>query len=153
MVLVGDGPSKSTLRTDAGRRGLTNVEFLDPVPKQDMPALLSRSNAGLMVLRDAPLFAFGVSPNKLFDYFGAQLPVVCNVPGEVAAMVATAGAGEQAVDTSSSALAAAIERLANTSCERRAEMGAAGRRWVHEEHNRTRLAARLDAALEPLLPK
>jgi hypothetical protein len=24
---------------------------------------------------------------------------------------------------------------------------------VHEEHNRTRLAARLDAALEPLLPK
>jgi glycosyltransferase involved in cell wall biosynthesis len=151
VLLVGDGPSKPELREDARRRGLTNVEFLDPVPKHEMPALLARSSAGLMVLRDAPLFAFGVSPNKLFDYFGAQLPVVCNVPGEVAAMVSAADAGEQAADSSAAALAAAIERLANTPRERRTEMGAAGRRWVNEEHNRTRLAARLDAALRPLL--
>src|SRR6185312_2441411 len=67
IVLVGDGPAKAGLQTRATREQLPNVEFRDPVPKAAMPDLLASAHAGLMVLRDAPLFAFGVSPNKLFD--------------------------------------------------------------------------------------
>src|SRR3712207_8450910 len=54
-------PPRSTLfpyTTLFRSRGLGNVEFRDPVPKRAMAELLAEADAGLMVLRDAPLFAF-----------------------------------------------------------------------------------------------
>ena len=149
--LVGDGPAKRGLRELADRLALTNVQFSDPVPKSEMPTVLGEAHAGLMVLKDTPLFAFGVSPNKLFDYMGASLPVVCNVPGEVEWMVREAGAGEQAEDASPKALAAAMTRLADRSAEERAEMGRAGRAWVSREHGRSILAERLDGILREVI--
>ena len=151
ILLVGDGPAKPALQARAAREQLHNVEFRDPVPKTAMPELLASCHAGLMVLRDAPLFAYGVSPNKLFDYLAAGLPVVCNVPGEVAAMLGSSGAGEQAADSTAGALAAAIRRLAARPPAARAAMGEAGRAWVGAEHGRAVLAQRLDAALRPLV--
>jgi glycosyltransferase involved in cell wall biosynthesis len=151
FLLVGDGPAKQGLMAEVARRGLTNVEFRDPVPKREVPSLLAQADAGLMVLREAPLFSFGVSPNKLFDYFGAGLPVVCNVPGDVAEMVATSGAGEQAPDASAATLAKAAERLYDRSPADRSRMGAAGRDWVGREHSRPLLAARLDGILREVV--
>ncbi len=153
FILVGDGPSKASLCADAEARNLENVRFLTPVPKREMPELLKQAGAGLMVLRDAPLFSYGVSPNKLFDYFGAGLPVVCNVPGDVERMVHAAGAGEQARDSSATALAEAIVRLAARSAEERRRMGSAAREWVAAEHGRAVLAERLDQVLRPLVTR
>jgi glycosyltransferase involved in cell wall biosynthesis len=153
FLLVGDGPAKAELVEDARRRGLTNVEFRDPVPKLKMPELLAEADAGLMVLRDTPLFAYGVSPNKLFDYFGASLPVVCNVPGEVAGMVQAAGGGEQAAPGSPEALAEAVLRLSQRGAAERAEMGRSARDWVTREHGRTVLAERLDRTLRELVER
>lgn len=149
--LVGDGPAKAGLQQQAERMRLDNVVFLDPVPKAEIPEVFARADAGLMVLRDTPLFAFGVSPNKLFDYMGASLPVVCNVPGEVETMVREAGAGEQAENSTPGALADAVERLAERSAEERAAMGRDGRAWVSREHGRTILAERLDGVLRELV--
>ncbi len=151
FLLVGDGPAKPSLLRRAAERGLANVEFRDPVPKAEIPALLAAAHAGLMVLRDAPLFAYGVSPNKLFDYLAAGLPVVCNVPGEVAAMLRESEAGEQAADASPQALAAAIRRLLQRPSEERERMGRAGRAWVAREHSRAALGERLHHALSGLL--
>ena len=153
IVLVGDGPVKADLVARAAREHLPNVTFRDPVPKTAMADLLATAHAGLMVLRDAPLFAFGVSPNKLFDYLAAGLPVVCNVPGEVAAMLHAAGAGEQAADSSPRALADAILRLAQQTPDALRTMGDGGRVWIGREHARPVLAQRLDAALRPLVAR
>ncbi len=150
FLLVGDGPAKGALIDQARAMGLENVEFLDPVAKARIPQLLASCDAGLMVLKDVPLFAFGVSPNKLFDYWGAGLPVVCNVPGEVAGWVRDAAGGVQAADATAVALAAAIRTLVAMSPERRTGLGMAGREWVRREHDRPVLAARLDAAVRPL---
>lgn len=150
FLLVGDGPAKAALVQRAHAERLSNVEFLDPVPKARIPQLLASCDAGLMVLKDVPLFAFGVSPNKLFDYWGAGLPVVCNVPGEVAGWVRDANGGVQTRDASAESLAEAIRTLVAMSPERRAATGAAGREWVRREHDRPVLAARLDAAVRPL---
>ena len=151
FLLVGDGPSKAALEARAAREQLSNVQFCDPIPKTAMPELLASAHAGLMVLRDAPLFAFGVSPNKLFDYLASGLPVVCNVPGDVAAMVRDAAAGEQATDASPRALANAILRLAQQTPAVLRAMGDEGRAWVGREHGRSVLAQRLDAALRALI--
>ena len=151
FILVGDGPAKAALEMRSRELGLTNVEFRDQLPKERMPELLAEADAGLMTLRDSPLFAFGVSPNKLFDYFAAGLPVVCNVPGEVAEMVRNAGAGEQAAGPSAQALADAIRRLAARSPEERRELGRAAREWVVRNHDRPMLAERLDHALRDVI--
>ena len=150
FLFVGDGPAKGALIQQAQADHLWNVEFLDPVPKARIPQLLASCDAGLMVLKDVPLFAFGVSPNKLFDYWGAGLPVVCNVPGEVAGWVRDAGGGVQAADATAESLVAAIRTLVTMSPERRGALGNAGREWVRREHDRPVLAARLDAAMRPL---
>jgi glycosyltransferase involved in cell wall biosynthesis len=153
FLLVGDGPAKASLQASAAARGLGNVEFRPPVPKSGMPALLSSVDAGLMVLRDSPLFAYGVSPNKLFDYLGAGLPVVCNVPGEVAAMLREARAGVQTEDGSPDALADAVLRIRECSTEELAAMGSAGQAWVAREHGPTVLASRLDGMLRELVER
>jgi glycosyltransferase involved in cell wall biosynthesis len=149
--LVGDGPSKRALVERARVGGLSNVRFREPIAKSAIPSFLAECDAGLMVLKEVPLFAFGVSPNKLFDYWGASLPVICNVPGEVAEMVRQSGAGIQARDGSGEALAAAIRQMLDLSPADRVTMGAQGRAWVTRERDRPILTARLDAALRNLV--
>lgn len=151
ILLVGDGPLKAVLRQEAAELGLTNLRFLNPVSKAEVPSLLGQMDAGLMVLRDAPLFRYGVSPNKFFDYLAAQLPVICNVPGEVADNLDSANAGVQATDASPEALAQAIRTLRARSVEARARMGADGRRWVEQNHGRNVLADRMNALLRELV--
>lgn len=151
FLLVGDGPVKPALRQDAVRRGLTHVEFLDPVSKHELVSLLNRADAGLMVLKDATLFSFGVSPNKLFDYLAAALAVVCNVSGEVADMLADSGAGIQVANASGGALADGIRALSLMSTEERERKGDAGRRWVEYEHSRAVLGQRLDSFLHDVV--
>ena len=151
FALIGDGPSKPALVESARARGLTNVSFHDPISKRAMPAFLAECDGGLMVLKDVPLFAFGVSPNKLFDYWGASLPVVCNVPGEVADMVRQSGGGIQTRTASGEALAEAVRHLLAMSPTERAAMGERGRTWVARERDRPIVAARMDNALRRLI--
>ncbi|MGI8508444.1 MAG: glycosyltransferase family 4 protein [Gemmatimonadaceae bacterium] len=153
FLLVGDGPEKIGLVEAARARGLENVEFRGLIPKTQMPALLAEADTGLMVLKDSPLFAYGVSPNKLFDYLGASLPVVSNVPGEVAEMLQASAAGEQAEPGSARSLADAILRTAGRAPAERARMGERGRAWVSREHGRPVLAGRLDSTLRDLVPQ
>jgi glycosyltransferase involved in cell wall biosynthesis len=150
FILIGDGPAKSSLVADANARKLTNIEFRNPIPKAEVADVLAAADAGLMILRDTPLFSYGVSPNKLFDYFAASLPVICNVNGEVAGMLRAARGGEQAADGSAAALADAITRFSSRAVHERLAMGQAGREWVEREHSRPVLARRLDAVLREL---
>jgi glycosyltransferase involved in cell wall biosynthesis len=153
FLLVGDGPSKEMLRYDSERRGLTCVEFHDPVSRHALSELFGEADAGLMVLREAPLFSFGVSPNKLFDYLAAALPVVCNVPGEVAQILQHARAGVQVADTSETALADAIRTLVAMPVDDRHRMGQAGRTWVERKHSREVLGGQLDVFLRELVAR
>lgn len=149
--LIGDGPEKANLVHRARSLDLGNVEFLDPIPKSEIPGAFASADVGLMVLRDAPLFRFAVSPNKLFDYFAAHLPVLCNVPGEVEGMVREAEAGVFVAPGSARALAEGAVELVEHDAAWRREKGEAGRSWVERERSREVLATRLDAALRPLV--
>src|SRR5262249_47393287 len=93
LLLVGDGVEKKGLIAASRRDGLDNVTFLDPVPKGPIPALFWRCHAGLLTLKDIPLYRYGVSPNKLFDYMAAGLPVITNVEGDCAELVRRANCG------------------------------------------------------------
>jgi glycosyltransferase involved in cell wall biosynthesis len=150
VVLVGDGVAKQKLTARARRDGLTNVRFLDPVSKQEMPALLGAADMGVHVLADVPLFRYGVSPNKLFDYMAAGLPVITNTPGEVAGIVEEARAG---VAVAPDDLAAGLRAVAGADRAQREAWGAAGRSYLSEHRSRDRLAERLEQVLDEVMAK
>jgi glycosyltransferase involved in cell wall biosynthesis len=149
LVLVGSGPEKEALMARAAREGLRNVVFLDAIPKVEIPALLGAADIGVHVLADVDLFRYGVSPNKLFDYMAAGLPVVTNTPGEVAALVAEAGAG---VAVAPSGLADGLAAVADAGPDQRARWGASGRQWLGATRSRAHLATRLERLLDDVVP-
>lgn len=140
--MVGAGPERDHL---AGRAAsLPNVTVEPPVPAEEVPAILRQADAGLLVLRDSPLFRWGISPTKLFDYMAASLPVVTSVraPSDI---VSDIDAGMRAEPGDAASLATTLERMADLSSEERREMGARGRAHVEDHHSFEALAARFEA--------
>ena len=145
VVFVGDGVSKVGLVERWRRDGLANVEFRDAVPKSEIPVVLAGYQVGLHVLADVPMFRYAVSPNKVFEYMAAGLPVITNTPGTVADLVEKSGAG---IATDPDGLAVAMRRMVAMSPEARVAMGANGRQWVTEHRSRRRLSQHIEWLLD-----
>ena len=145
FLLVGSGPAKAALVRRAAADGLTNVTFMDPVPKAAIPDILEAADAGLHVLADVPLFRYGVSPNKVNDYMAAGLPVLTNTPGEVARLVELAGAG---IGVSPNQLVEGVRRVHGAGEDVRARWGESGRRFIQENRSPSVLAHRLEGLLD-----
>lgn len=147
FVLVGGGDQKPALQEDASRRGLDNVVFVDPVPKQDVPSWLARADVCLLPYQDKALFA-GALPNKTFDYMGAGKPIVAAVPdGELSRLVDAAACGMAIPPEDPAAMADALRVLAADRglTER---LGAAGAEYVRAHYDRRVLADRFVALVE-----
>jgi len=93
ILLVGSGSEKQGLIERAESQNLTNIRFMDSIPKKKLAGLLASADVGLQVLLDLPEFYYGTSPNKFFDYLSAGLPVITNYPGWVADLINENGCG------------------------------------------------------------
>ena len=83
FAFVGDGPLRESLVEAAGRRGLTNVVFSPQVALEEMPPLLTASDALLVPLSSHPTFKTFV-PSKMMDSMAAGRPVILSAAGEAA---------------------------------------------------------------------
>jgi len=142
LVLVGGGVAKPALVKAAADRGLDNVRFLDPVPKDEVPDILHAADLGLHVLADVDLFRTAVSPNKLYDYMAAGLPVVTNCPGLVTDLVRLADCGFAVSPTQ---LAEGIRRAMTVDITQRGENG---RDWIKSHQSLEAMAERLSSVLD-----
>jgi len=150
FILVGDGPEKPRLMALVKELGLHNVEFRDPVPKDEVTKALRFADATFFVLRDLPLYNYGISLNKLFDYLAASKPLI--LAGKPANNpVEEAHCGLTVPPQDPEALTEAIVKLYQMSPEERAEMGKRGREYVEKHHDIRKLAIQLEEALESLL--
>ena len=59
------------------------MRFLPVVPKEQLANVFVAADVGLHTLAQAELFKEAMSPNKLYDYLAAGLPVVTNVGGQL----------------------------------------------------------------------
>ena len=152
LRMVGDGPLKSRLQQLALELHLDNVVFDPPVPKREIPALAARADAFVFNLIDAPVFKFGVSSNKLFDFLAAARPIIfcCNASNNP---VEEAGAGMTVPAGDPAAIAAAIRVIVHLAPAQRAEMGRAGRAYVEEHHAFSSLAAKFASTLDTVVAK
>ncbi len=138
LLLVGDGPEKPALRQLATKLGLTNVTFVNPIPRDRVPELLAAVDVGVVHATETPVYRYGISFNKVFDYMASRKPIAfaCSTWGDP---VAAAGAGLSVPPDHPETLAAAFVALAAASPAERRRMGKAGREYVEREHDIARI--------------
>lgn len=92
FVFLGDGKEKENLKIKANTLALTNVTFIDPIPKNKMGAALQAADACLAVL--LPIDWYKTTyPNKVFDYMAAGKPVLLCIDGVIRKVVEDARCG------------------------------------------------------------
>ena len=148
FVLVGEGAEKENLRRYADSKGLKTVEFRSGVPKDRLFSVMNEADAFLFNLEDLPLFRFGISSNKLFDYLASGRPIVFS--GNTANNpVRDAGAGFSVPARSPDQLADAILQLITLTPQERAAMGRNGLAYVRERHDIRVLASSFEKVMQP----
>ena len=146
IVLLGDGKEKPRLETRAAEMELSNVLFLPPIPKAEMPEALAASDACLAILKPIELYKT-TYPNKVFDYMAAGKPVILAMDGVVRKVVEDAQAGIPVKPGDPAALANAITDLASNPAKCR-KMGKNGRLAIENQFSRIELAEKFTALLE-----
>jgi glycosyltransferase involved in cell wall biosynthesis len=144
LLLVGEGARKPALMARAAAESLP-VRFRDPMPKPDLARLVAAADVALLCLAPVPQFGEWSAPNKLVEALAAGRPVVANVPGEAARLLAQ-GAGIATPPGDAAALAAALLALRDPA--RRAAMGRAARRIAEDRFDVRRIAADFVAQAE-----
>jgi glycosyltransferase involved in cell wall biosynthesis len=93
FVLIGNGMDKPKLIHRANNEKLTNVIFIDSVPKTEVFKYILSSDMGMSVLKKAEAFKT-VYSNKTFDYFACKKPVFMLIDGVSRQLVEVADAGK-----------------------------------------------------------
>ncbi|ALK96690.1 glycosyl transferase [Massilia sp. WF1] len=145
FVLVGGGPEKAGLAQRAQAARLDNVCFIDPVIKEQVPALLQRFDLAYIGWRRQSLYRFGIAPNKLMDYMMAARPVLHAVEAGNDP-VGEAGCGLTVAPESPDATAQGIRSLLSLEAAERQAMGQRGRDFVLENLTYPILSKRFLAA-------
>ncbi len=144
MIFLGAGAERAALQADAEARRLSNVTFLDPVSKDEIPRYWSILDASIIHLLPKPLFKTTI-PSKIFECMAMRVPILMGVEGEARDIVINAGAGLAFAPGNGGELAAAMVELANAP-ERRQAMAEAGRHAI-PAYDRINLARKMLAIL------
>lgn len=79
FVLVGKGVEKEHLENRVREEDLRNVYLLPPVTKTQVPGILGQADVLYIGAAASPLYRFGVSLNKVYDYMMAAKPILYGV--------------------------------------------------------------------------
>lgn len=138
VICVGNGIEKERLKIKAEQLG-ANVLFLDPVAKQSVPALMRKVDLLYIGWARSPLYQYGISPNKLFEYMMAGVPVLHAVEA-ANDPVKEAECGLSIAPEDPEALCNAILKLASLPETERQAMGERASKYVKEHHTIEMLA-------------
>lgn len=92
FLLIGQGIEKAKLIEKAKEMSISNVRFLDPVPKKDVFKYILASEMGASVLKKVNTFKT-VYSNKTFDYFSCKSPILIAIDGVSRKLVEEAKVG------------------------------------------------------------
>jgi glycosyltransferase involved in cell wall biosynthesis len=76
IIIYGDGNYREYLKKYAEDNNIKNVIFKGRIDKKYIPYILSKCDLNILNLYKHELFRFGVSQNKLFDYFASGKPIL-----------------------------------------------------------------------------
>jgi glycosyltransferase involved in cell wall biosynthesis len=149
FILLGDGKEKPSLQARAADESLSNVCFLPPIPKLEMPAALAAADVCIAILKPIEMYKT-TYPNKVFDYMAAGRPVVLAIDGVIRQVIEQAGGGIAVRPGDPIGLADAVRKLADDPKMGR-EMGRLGHNYVKAHFDRAVLADRLMILMQELV--
>ncbi len=142
FVILGNGPERDQLIQRANQLNLKNILFLESVPRNEMPYVISASDIALIPLKKLDLFK-GAIPSKIFENASMEKPLVLGVEGEAYELFIEKGnAGLFYEPENHVELAKAILKLTENK-DLRLQTGKNGRIFVNEYFNRDKIAAGL----------
>lgn len=92
FLLIGQGMEKERLKRYSQEKRITNVMFLDPVPKKEVFKYILASDIGTSVLKNVETFKT-VYSNKTFDYLACKKPILMAIDGISRQLIEEAKAG------------------------------------------------------------
>ncbi|MDF3028624.1 MAG: glycosyltransferase family 4 protein [Fluviicola sp.] len=140
FIIQGAGPEKERLLQLKEELKVTNVHFLPPVEKSEMPGVLKEINVAVIPLRKLDLFE-GAIPSKVFETLAMEVPILLGVNGEARLhFVDKAQAAIFVEPENASVLAENVLLLADNP-ELATEMGKNGRKYAEFQFNRDVIAS------------
>ncbi|HST55733.1 MAG TPA: glycosyltransferase family 4 protein [Solirubrobacteraceae bacterium] len=110
LRIAGAGPDAEALRAQISAHGLAHVQLLGAVQPARIPLLYGDADAGVIALRDRPIFS-GALPTKLFEVLAAGRPAIVAARGEAAELVRRERVGLAVSPEDPHALAQAFREL------------------------------------------
>ena len=150
LLFLGDGARKKQLIDKASALQLSNVNFINSVPKEDVVRYWSLLDVSINHLRKSELF-LSVIPSKLFEAMAIGIPVLHGVAGESAQIVEREKVGYVFESEDADALVYGLERLAGNE-ELYAKLCAASLEAARR-YDRKVLAIRMLTQLESVIAK
>lgn len=144
FVLMGDGEFKRRLVKRVEDEGIQNVVFHNPVPKNKIYAYLRAADALVVNALNSPLYDYGVSFNKIFDYMASARPSIFAVHSTI---MEDAQGGITCLPNDSAGIAEAAIQLYKMSSEQRQAMGLRARAYVKQHYDMEILARKFEEAV------
>ncbi|MEA1972830.1 MAG: glycosyltransferase family 4 protein [Candidatus Cloacimonadota bacterium] len=140
--IIGDGPQRKFLESQK----TDNVTFYGALSKNDAIAKINGANILFFPLADSPIFNFGISSNKLFDYLASKKPIIfaSNAKNNP---IKDANAGISVKANDPLAVKEAIVKLKALPNEEIINLGNNGFKYVSEHHAISILSKKLEAKL------
>ncbi len=148
FLIWGDGDERKKLEQRVRDEGIGNVVFKGKVEKKYVPSIVSRADLNFAHDDPSPIFRFGVSVNKMFDYLAAGKPILTDFPSPYNPSVQR-GAGVCIDAPTVENVARGIEAMTSLPLEEHTRMCANARRAA-EDYDFKHLAAKLAAIAEKL---
>lgn len=76
----GDGYQREKLESFASENNLKNVKFYGRVEREYIPSILKQADVNIATSLNLSIYEYGISLNKLFEYFAAEKPIISNIP-------------------------------------------------------------------------
>jgi glycosyltransferase involved in cell wall biosynthesis len=134
FLIAGDGPTAPALRAKLESLNIDNVHMLGRIPKRDVPGFLQAMDTLVVPWHPNPLYQYGVSPNKIFDYMFAARPIL-QASDASNDLVTEAQCGFTVAPGDPDLLASAISRMRRLPAPDRVRLGASGRKFVCQNHD------------------
>lgn len=150
FILLGTGQIKDLLINYAKEKDIKNVHFFPPISKKLIPSFLCRMDVLYIGFQKQPLYRFGISPNKIFDYMMAGKPIVQAIEaGNNLVKEAKCGLYVKPEDVQE--IACAILTIKNMSDEERKILGENGHDYVMRNHSYSVLTEKYLKLMENLI--